>query len=292
MQIHIVKKGDTLWKISRSYGVSFEELKKLNAHLANPEYIVPGMKIFIPVTNKTESMTHPYSENRPVKKEMTKKEGVKVQPIQPKQIVKPVQPKQIVQPQPQPQPIPQPPPMPAMPAMPAMPQMPQMPQMQPVQPVCPTHKPKPIQPYSLPFHMMPVPDIDMTPSPQGWRLVESTCIEAISEECESPEMPLPTPRPTPMTAPIAQEMSPMMEEPSPEMQPMYENPPMQQFAYLCSCMPQMHPCMHPQIHPWMHPHMHPHMHPQMHPYGGCPCSQLCYFPVESCPPYPQPYQAF
>ena len=74
MQTHIVVKGDTLWKISRNYGVSFEELKKVNAHLANPEYIVPGMKIFIPNSKKMESTTHPYSDNRPVKKEMVKKE--------------------------------------------------------------------------------------------------------------------------------------------------------------------------------------------------------------------------
>ena len=80
MRIHIVQRGDTLWKISRNYGVSFDELKRLNAHLANPEYIVPGMKIFIPDEKKMESMNHPYSNNhRPVKKEMMKEE-VKVQP--------------------------------------------------------------------------------------------------------------------------------------------------------------------------------------------------------------------
>ena len=93
MRIHIVQRGDTLWKISRNYGVSFDELKRLNAHLANPEYIVPGMKIFIPDEKKMESMNHPYSNNhRPVKKEMMKEE-VKVQPsmpIQPKQQYHPV----------------------------------------------------------------------------------------------------------------------------------------------------------------------------------------------------------
>ena len=39
---------DTLWKIARQYGIPFEELKRVNAHLANPDYIVPGMKIFLP----------------------------------------------------------------------------------------------------------------------------------------------------------------------------------------------------------------------------------------------------
>lgn len=50
VDVHIVQKGDTLWKISRQYGISFEELKRVNAHLANPDYIVPGMKIFLPET--------------------------------------------------------------------------------------------------------------------------------------------------------------------------------------------------------------------------------------------------
>ena len=48
VKVHVVQKGDTLWKISRQYGISFEDLKRVNAHLANPDYIVPGMKIFLP----------------------------------------------------------------------------------------------------------------------------------------------------------------------------------------------------------------------------------------------------
>ncbi|MCZ2258399.1 LysM peptidoglycan-binding domain-containing protein [Sporosarcina sp. G11-34] len=48
MKVHVVVRGDTLWKISRQYGIPFEELKRVNAHLANPDYIVPGMKIFLP----------------------------------------------------------------------------------------------------------------------------------------------------------------------------------------------------------------------------------------------------
>ncbi|AOV07619.1 LysM peptidoglycan-binding domain-containing protein [Sporosarcina ureilytica] len=48
MDVHIVQRGDTLWKIARQHGISFEELKRVNAHLANPDYIVPGMKIFLP----------------------------------------------------------------------------------------------------------------------------------------------------------------------------------------------------------------------------------------------------
>jgi morphogenetic protein associated with SpoVID len=60
VEVHIVQKGDTLWKIARQYGVSFDELKKVNAHLANPDYIVPGMKIFLPAKVK---------KTQPIKKE-------------------------------------------------------------------------------------------------------------------------------------------------------------------------------------------------------------------------------
>jgi len=48
LRTHIVQKGDTLWKIAKQYGIDFEELKRLNAHLANPDYIVPGMEIILP----------------------------------------------------------------------------------------------------------------------------------------------------------------------------------------------------------------------------------------------------
>lgn len=48
MSVHIVQKGDTLWKIAKQHQIPFDELKRLNAHLANPDYIVPGMEIFLP----------------------------------------------------------------------------------------------------------------------------------------------------------------------------------------------------------------------------------------------------
>ena len=43
-------KGDTLWKIAKKYGVNFEELKKLNSQLRNPDMIMPGMKIKVPTS--------------------------------------------------------------------------------------------------------------------------------------------------------------------------------------------------------------------------------------------------
>lgn len=50
MKIHIVQKGDTLWKIAKKYGVDFEELKKMNSQLSNPDMIMPGMKVKVPTT--------------------------------------------------------------------------------------------------------------------------------------------------------------------------------------------------------------------------------------------------
>lgn len=93
MNIHIVQKGDTLWKLAQQYQVDFEELKKANAHLADPDQIMPGMKIKIP----TKSV--------PVKKEMPKS-PVKEAPK--KEMPKPHMPEQPkIPPKYQPSPIPQ-----------------------------------------------------------------------------------------------------------------------------------------------------------------------------------------
>lgn len=64
MKIHIVQKGDTLWNIAQKYNVDFEKLKEMNAHLSNPDMIMPGMKIKVP------------AQSIPVKKEAQKKEAV------------------------------------------------------------------------------------------------------------------------------------------------------------------------------------------------------------------------
>ncbi|WP_368784382.1 SafA/ExsA family spore coat assembly protein, partial [Acinetobacter baumannii] len=50
MKIHIVKKGDTLWKIAQKYNIDFETLKNANTHIKNPDKIVPGMKVKIPTS--------------------------------------------------------------------------------------------------------------------------------------------------------------------------------------------------------------------------------------------------
>ncbi|WP_051359342.1 SafA/ExsA family spore coat assembly protein [Paucisalibacillus globulus] len=111
MKIHIVQKGDTLWELSKQYGVDFEALKAANSQLSSPDMIMPGMKIRIPTTAKS------------VKKEMVQKEA----PIKEQKVETPY--KDI---SPKPMPVvkeddhkPQ---MELKPEMP-MPQMPQIPQM-------------------------------------------------------------------------------------------------------------------------------------------------------------------
>jgi morphogenetic protein associated with SpoVID len=183
LHVHVVQKGDTLWKISRQYGVSFDEVKRLNAHLANPDYIVPGMKIFVPEksTKAHEMKEHPYTNSRPVKKskeEYTAQPAPKPMPMpMPKPIPKPTM-------QPMPAPIPQPMPQPTIQMPPQM--MPQpinqhltMTQMMP--------------PYmGIPYGWMPVPDMDVNLHVQ---------LPAQAHAPAPPPIPAPTPVPKPMPMP-------------------------------------------------------------------------------------------
>ncbi len=43
--VHTVKKGDTLWAISRQYGVTLESVVKLNPQIKNPNLIYPGERV-------------------------------------------------------------------------------------------------------------------------------------------------------------------------------------------------------------------------------------------------------
>ena len=160
MRIHIVQKGDTLWKIAQKYGVNFEQLKSMNTHIANPDAIMPGMKIKIPTTAGYVKKEMPVKE-MPVKKEkpiaehpfaQEKPQALPVEeempvPEQPKEIMKEV-PKPIYMPKPpqtiipaidinnyymlnmakmqveQPQPIQQPITVPTPPTLPPMKEMP------------------------------------------------------------------------------------------------------------------------------------------------------------------------
>src|SRR3954454_11016907 len=76
VKIHIVQKGDTLWKIAKKYGVNFEELKKMNSQLSNPDMIMPGMKVKVPTTGGMIKKEMPMGTkpgaaiNQGIKKEM------------------------------------------------------------------------------------------------------------------------------------------------------------------------------------------------------------------------------
>ncbi|MCY7753432.1 SafA/ExsA family spore coat assembly protein [Bacillus haynesii] len=93
MKIHIVQKGDSLEKIAERYEVDFEELKKLNSQLSNPDLIMPGMKIKVPSggvpVKKEEQLNmrkelpkkqqeHPFAKEKP-------KSKLDVEDIKPKQ---------------------------------------------------------------------------------------------------------------------------------------------------------------------------------------------------------------
>lgn len=50
MKIHIVKQGDTLYSLSKKYGVTVEEMIKLNPQLKDPNKLDVGMKVKVPST--------------------------------------------------------------------------------------------------------------------------------------------------------------------------------------------------------------------------------------------------
>ncbi|MBM4764459.1 SafA/ExsA family spore coat assembly protein [Bacillus sp. B15-48] len=47
-QVHTVRSGDTLWKISVWYEVGLSEIIQANPHFKNPALIYPGQKVTIP----------------------------------------------------------------------------------------------------------------------------------------------------------------------------------------------------------------------------------------------------
>jgi len=291
LQVHIVKKGDTLWKISREYGVSFDEVKRLNAHLANPDYIVPGMKIFIPDMKTHEtSMGHPYSDGRPVKKDMgaaphygslppkakqytapattpSKEQPIKAQPMKEQPKAQPIQPV----------PIPMPTPMPAP---------------QPIhihhQPIYQAPPVQPIQPYIIPFHMMHKPEVEKMPSPKGWKLDESTGIDIHVNFEENYTCNVQPPKEEVKEKMVA----PMLDEPSSAIyhkhyesceQPMFTGPMYYAPHGFCGhCGHQQYPMYGEPV--YNHSYMQPM--PQYHAQQGCGCHHTSHYPVHPYNPFP------
>lgn len=176
MEVHIVQKGDTLWKISRQYGISFEELKRVNAHLANPDYIVPGMKIFLPEKKETHA-TKPGKDTGTVHKKKQEEKPAKP-PVKKKEVKEKVK-EELPVPQ---EPIP-------------LPQAPQMQQQQ--------HHPMP----QMPMHTIPIVGI-----PCGWLpIYDADChhhaqMDHMHHPTPAPIPPAPKPQPTlPSLAPAYME---------------------------------------------------------------------------------------
>ena len=46
--VHVVRKGETVYKIAKRYGLDWREVAGYN-HLGNPNLIYPGQRLFIPV---------------------------------------------------------------------------------------------------------------------------------------------------------------------------------------------------------------------------------------------------
>ncbi|CAH8769371.1 LysM peptidoglycan-binding domain-containing protein [Paenibacillus dendritiformis] len=68
---HVVKEGDTLWKLSKAWGVPLQEMIEANPHLKNPNVLVIGQVVNIP---KVSGMMPPSSDGMPMhhsKGEMT-----------------------------------------------------------------------------------------------------------------------------------------------------------------------------------------------------------------------------
>jgi len=188
LRIHIVQKGDTLWKIAKEYGISFEDLKRLNVHLANPDYIVPGMEIILPEKiNKEPHKEMPKKESQMHKetpKEVPKKEVQRPMPPPPPPPIVPPAPMPMPEPQMIPIPIPMPMPM----------QMPQQPMWVP-------------QPVEMNWHQQVVmPQVEQT---------VTTPPPVQIQPAPPPPPPPPPPVAKPMPHPVPQPAPPMHIMPHP-----------------------------------------------------------------------------
>ncbi|CAM3111960.1 LysM domain-containing protein [Filibacter tadaridae] len=222
MEVHIVAKGDTLWKIARQHGIPFEELKRVNAHLANPDYIVPGMKIFLPdnhsgtkggqkgggkVPGKGPVKT-PDKVKKPEKPAppTQEKPGVPSTPIP---LPKPVSP-----PTPTPKPLPTPTPKPTPKPLPPVQEEPPV-QQQPSKPTHQHHTHACVhQVMGIPCGWMPIYDADCH------SYIHSGQIQAIPvPEIPSHQeyKPAPIPKPQPIPQPL-----PPMQKPPHQHYPYYE----------------------------------------------------------------------
>ncbi|WP_169870970.1 LysM peptidoglycan-binding domain-containing protein [Shouchella patagoniensis] len=88
MRIHIVQKGDTLWKLANKYDVEPEQIQSANPNVVNPEMLMPGMKLKVPtgtvVVRKEKTETNKQLTSQKQKETIPKKESV--QPLKKSEI--------------------------------------------------------------------------------------------------------------------------------------------------------------------------------------------------------------
>ncbi|MFC7684547.1 LysM peptidoglycan-binding domain-containing protein [Ureibacillus sp. GCM10028918] len=186
MRIHIVQKGETLWRIAKQYGIGLDELKRLNTHLANPDYIVPGMEIFLPENGAASPKSTMTKEQQtapmPTKEMMTAPKEKLTQPIEKPKPVKEVP--KVVETAPIPAPVPQPMPMPQVDLMPQF-QFDFAPQMHFQQPkTLPAPAPAPAP--------VPQPIYIQMPAPQTQ--VETNVETSVEKEVQYVHVPVPQPQ--------------------------------------------------------------------------------------------------
>ncbi|SDB96295.1 LysM domain-containing protein [Pelagirhabdus alkalitolerans] len=73
MKIHIVQKGDTLWKLKKKYNVELNQLKEMNQHLSHFDILIPGMKLYIPVEKKTKQTEATVNQKKNVRDDHNKR---------------------------------------------------------------------------------------------------------------------------------------------------------------------------------------------------------------------------
>ena len=77
MDQHVVKKGDTLWKIAMKYEIGVKEIIQANTHFKNPDLIYPDDKVNIPNIDATKDVE---TQVQALVNEERKKSGL--QPLQ------------------------------------------------------------------------------------------------------------------------------------------------------------------------------------------------------------------
>jgi spore coat assembly protein SafA len=222
VRIHIVQKGDTMWKIAKKYGVDFHELLRLNSQIITPDVIYPGAKIKIPPRRVP---VHPRGEDgarqtpqRPIKEApLPPMEEEELPPEVPPQVE--TRPRDIEEEMPEMPEMEEAPPFPEQPPTippiyqaPAMPHVEEAPQ-PPRQPVQPVPQPQPMPPMQMrpsmppmPPQMMPmIPPIRIMPTPpQPPIIIERPCppCPPCMQMPQLPPMPYPRPHCPPMPTPM------------------------------------------------------------------------------------------